>query len=192
MIKAYFNMLRNWKNFSGRATRSDYWWAILANFIVASCIGVLTGVISGILTIISEDLAALATIILGGISTVYGLMVLVPGIALVIRRLHDINKSGWWYVICLALSGCCGIGGILFIVYMCMDGTPGNNNYGPDPKGRAGVNPMNMDTQFNGQYNNVNGQLNNQYNGQNNVNGQANGYNNMNQNNQYNDQNNGY
>lgn len=184
MIKAYFNMLRGWKDFSGRATRGDFWWAYLANILVGAVIGAVTGLFVGILAIISEDLAAIGSILVGGIATLYGLIIIVPFIALTVRRFHDIDKSGWWYLICLALSGCCGIGGILFIIFMCKDGTPGTNNFGPDPKGRAGMNPMNNNTQFNGQYNNVNGQLNNQnmYNQQNMYNGQ--------QQNQYNGQNN--
>ena len=178
MVKAYFNMLRNWKNFSGRATRSDYWWALLGNFIVAVIIGAIMGVLTGIAGIISENLAGVMMVITSLVTGAYSLIILVPSVALVIRRFHDINKSGWWYLICLALCMCCGIGSIVFLVFMCMDGTPGNNNYGPDPKGRAGINPMNNNTQFNGQYNNVNGQLNNQnmYNGQNN---QYNGQNNQ-------------
>jgi uncharacterized membrane protein YhaH (DUF805 family) len=65
--------------------------------------------------------------ILGGI---YGLAVLIPGLAVAVRRLHDTGRSGWWLLIGLVPL----IGAIVLIVFMATDGEPGDNAYGPNPK----------------------------------------------------------
>ncbi len=57
--------------------------------------------------------------------------VLIPGLAVSIRRLHDISKSGWWLLIAFVPL----IGGIVLLIFMVTDSTPGNNQYGPNPKG---------------------------------------------------------
>jgi len=57
----------------------------------------------------------------------------VPNIALAIRRLHDTGRSGWVYLLCCIGSCCCGIGLIVFIIFMCLPSIPGPNQYGPNP-----------------------------------------------------------
>jgi uncharacterized membrane protein YhaH (DUF805 family) len=104
----------NYANFDGRARRLEYWMFVLFNilFAVAACI---------------------VDLILGTfplLYVVYILAIIVPGIAVTVRRLHDVGKSGWWYFICLIPI----IGGIWLLVLLCTDGTPGANNYGPSPK----------------------------------------------------------
>jgi uncharacterized membrane protein YhaH (DUF805 family) len=69
-------------------------------------------------------------ILIGCLYVAYALAVLVPGIAVSIRRLHDTNKSGWWILINLVPL----VGGIIFLVLMCIEGDPGPNLYGPSPK----------------------------------------------------------
>ncbi|CAH0435727.1 Putative membrane protein [Clostridium neonatale] len=64
------------------------------------------------------------------INLLYSLAFLLPTIAVVVRRLHDIGKSGWWYLISFIPL----VGVIWFLVLMCMDGTHGENKYGLDPK----------------------------------------------------------
>ena len=113
IIECYKDAWVNWKNFSGRTRRSAYWYAVLANFIVAIILGILGGIVD-FLTILGS---------------LYSLAFLIPSIALCIRRLHDTGKSGWWYLIALT-----GIGAIVLLVWFCQDSQP-DNQYGPSPKG---------------------------------------------------------
>lgn len=114
IIDAYKRFLSNYANFNGRSTRSDYWYVFLANFLISFALGFIGGLI--------PDLAGLVSTL----SSLYSLAVLVPGIALVVRRLHDINKSGWYYF--MALIPIAGI--IILLVYLCTDSVNENNRYG--------------------------------------------------------------
>jgi len=114
MIEAYKKFLRNYTNFSGRSTRSDYWWVVLANFLIGFVIGFVGGLTG------ADKLVTVLT-------TVYELAIIVPAIALVIRRLHDINKSGWYYFMILIPI----VGWIIVLVYLCTPSVNENNNYGP-------------------------------------------------------------
>ena len=113
IIECYKDVWVNWKNFSGRTRRSGYWYAFLANMIVAFVLGFISGLV--------EPLSILVSI--------YSLLVLVPYIALSVRRLHDTDHSGWWYLLALT-----GIGCIVLLIWFCQDSGP-DNKYGPSPKG---------------------------------------------------------
>jgi uncharacterized membrane protein YhaH (DUF805 family) len=107
-------MKDNYANAEGRARRKEYWMFVLFNLLF-----VLT--------------AGIVDFLLGTfpvIYVLYCLAIIVPSIAVSIRRLHDIGKSGWWMLIGLIPI----IGGIWFLVLVCTDGTPGANSYGPSPK----------------------------------------------------------
>ena len=111
----YIAVLKKYAVFSGRAGRTEYWMFVLFNFIfslAASLIGILT---FGILYVVS---------------ILYGLAVFVPSLAVGVRRLHDVGKSGWYYFIILIPIA----GPIWFLVLMCTDSQPGDNQYGPNPK----------------------------------------------------------
>lgn len=110
-VQAVFN---NYANFEGRARRSEFWYWTLFNVLV-----------SFVLSLIGNWLH------LGFIPTLWSLAVLVPSIAVGVRRLHDIGKSGWLYLISLIPL----IGTIIVIVWFAQDGMSGPNMYGPDPKG---------------------------------------------------------
>lgn len=99
--------------FSGRAPRSEYWYWALFSFIVQIVANML-------------DMA----MGMGLISGLLSLALLLPSIAVGIRRLHDIDRTGWWLLIAFT-----GIGIILLIVWACIKGTDGPNQYGPDPLG---------------------------------------------------------
>jgi uncharacterized membrane protein YhaH (DUF805 family) len=104
--------LSQYANFSGRARRSEYWWFALfmtVVFIVASAIDAALG--TSVFTIV----------------TLLGLIV--PAIAVTVRRLHDTDKRGWWYLLTLI-----PLGGIVLLVFTCLDGTPGPNRFGKSPK----------------------------------------------------------
>ncbi len=111
MIEAYKKYFINYTNFKGRSSRSDYWWVILANFII--------GLAFGCLGEFGETL-----------STLYSVITLVPGIALIVRRYHDINKSGWNYLFILIPF----VGWIVVLVDFCTKSVNENNKY--DEKSR--------------------------------------------------------
>ncbi len=117
-MDTYLEVLKKYAVFSGRAPRKEYWMFFLFNFIIALVLGGSTGI-----------LAAVANIDLTFIAHLYSLGVLCPGIAVGIRRLHDIDKSGWWYLLLLIPL----IGPIVILVFMCQPGSSGNNRFGSDP-----------------------------------------------------------
>lgn len=115
----YLKALKNYVGFNGRARRKEYWMFYLFNIII---VFVLYGL--GMATI--KSIGGLFIALYG----LYALGVFLPSLAVSIRRLHDINKSGWWYLISLVPL----IGSIWLIVLLATEGTRGENAYGPDPK----------------------------------------------------------
>ena len=111
----YLKVVRdNYANFNGRASRQEYWMFILFNMIFG--IGIM-----GIDIILG----------LGFLDAIYTLAIMIPSMAVGIRRLHDIGKSGWMFLILLIPL----IGFIWFITLMVTDSNPSENDYGPSPKG---------------------------------------------------------
>ena len=106
-------VLERYAKFDGRATRPEFWWFVLANVII--------GVVFNVLGEVSD--------IFFFISLLYSLAVLVPYLAVGVRRLHDTDKSGWWLLI--GLVPCVGI--IILIVFFATEGTRGVNRFGPEP-----------------------------------------------------------
>jgi uncharacterized membrane protein YhaH (DUF805 family) len=104
-------ILERYAQFTGRATRPEFWWYFLANVIVYIVLNILIAIAS----------------IFWVLYVIYALAVLIPGFAVGIRRLHDTNKSGWWLLIGLIPL----IGAIVLIVFWATEGNPGPNNYGP-------------------------------------------------------------
>jgi uncharacterized membrane protein YhaH (DUF805 family) len=113
-VSWYLAVLKNYAGFSGRARRTEYWMFVLFNIIITIVLDVI-------------GLAIKQGSILGAI---YGLAVLIPGLAVAVRRLHDTGRSGWWLLIGLVPL----IGAIVLIVFMATEGEPGDNAYGPNPK----------------------------------------------------------
>lgn len=125
----YTVLKRKYSDFSGRACRSEYWWFIL--FVNLLYIGL--SIIGGVLTVITGMIGAYLMIGLFIISLV-GL--LVPSIAVTVRRMHDLNVSGWWLILFLVLSVIPLVNNLMvigYIVFFCLKGTPGPNKFGPDP-----------------------------------------------------------
>ena len=117
----YLKVLRHYADFTGRASRKEYWFFVLFNFIIAYCIGYISGLLG-----------------LGNLlGHIYSLVVLLPGIALAVRRLHDINCSGWLFLIILIPL----IGALLLILDFVKKGTDGPNKYGNDPYGAVQPQP---------------------------------------------------
>jgi uncharacterized membrane protein YhaH (DUF805 family) len=116
----YLKVLKQYADFSGRARRKEYWMFVLFNIIIAFVLGLIDG-----MTGMTATQAGIG--LLGGI---YSLFVLIPGIAVSVRRLHDIGKSGWMLLIVLIPV----VGAIWMLVLMVLDSNPGENQYGPNPK----------------------------------------------------------
>lgn len=108
----YLTVLKNYANFKGRARRKEYWWFTLFSFLISFFIGFIEG---------AFGLPAV-------VSSIYGLLILIPSIAVAVRRLHDIDCSGWWL-----LLGLVPVVNLLLIIPMCLKGTEGENRFGDDP-----------------------------------------------------------
>ena len=98
----------NYANFDGRARRKEYWMFVLFNVIIST-----------ILSMIEPT-----------VYLIYVLAILIPSIAVGVRRLHDVGKSGWFMFIALVPI----IGGIWLLILACTDGDSGDNEYGSNPK----------------------------------------------------------
>ena len=126
-------------DFQGRSRRSEYWWVALFNVIVFGVGTVLAMVLGGV-NFETGEMGPLAYVVFGLLG-LYALGIIVPSIALFVRRLHDINQTGWIYL-GLFLLGFVPLIGLLAsiaqIVIACIPGTVGTNKYGPDPKNPAG------------------------------------------------------
>jgi uncharacterized membrane protein YhaH (DUF805 family) len=120
-MKWYLHVLRNYANFNGRARRTEYWMFILFNIIFAVAANLVDMILFGKFSDGNT---------IGILSPIYSLAMFIPGLAVLIRRLHDAGKSGWFWLIVLIPI----IGWIWLIVVLCSDSEP-DNEYGPNPKG---------------------------------------------------------
>ena len=107
--------------FSGRARRQEYWLFVLFNIIAAFVVGLIGGCLASV-----TGVGAVAFL-----GAIYNLAVLIPSLAVFCRRMHDTGRSGWWWLIGLIPF----VGGIVLLVFCCLDSQPGENKYGPNPKG---------------------------------------------------------
>ena len=115
----YLEVLKKDAVFEGRAHRTEFWMFVLVSLIVSIILGVIDGLIG------SYGSAG------GLLQGLYSLAVLIPSLAVGARRLHDIDRSGWWLL--LGLIPIVGI--IILIVWFATEGKPGTNTYGPNPWG---------------------------------------------------------
>ena len=135
--------LRKYAQFSGRSRRKEFWMFALLNVIVYTVVFALMFATSGASMFADADptnpLAIYAGLFsgVGLLLAVWGLAVFIPSIAVTVRRLHDRDMSGWWYLgfIVASLIPFIGfIASIAIFVLMVLPGTPGPNRFGPDPK----------------------------------------------------------
>ena len=124
----YLGVLKKYAVFDGRARRKEYWMFLLFHMIVVIGLLIVNAII---MSSVSESTLAQVAVVLP--LTVYMLGVLCPALGVTIRRLHDTGKSGWWIFISLVPV----IGGLWFLYLMVIDGTAGDNQYGPSPKAGA-------------------------------------------------------
>jgi uncharacterized membrane protein YhaH (DUF805 family) len=116
--------LKRYAEFTGRSRRKEYWMFILGVFIAAIVLSIIEGILG-----INQMVGG----IYGPLTTLLFLGVIIPGIAVQVRRFHDQDKSGWFVLLGLIPF----IGGIIVLVFMCLEGTKGPNRFGADPKGGA-------------------------------------------------------
>lgn len=119
----YLEVFKKYAVFSGRAGRQEYWYFTLFNILVALLLRVMDQ-ITGNLDYETG---------LGLLSTFYSLVVLIPATAVLVRRLHDTDRSAWWLLIVLVPL----IGELVLLVFTILDSQPGNNQYGANPKDNA-------------------------------------------------------
>jgi uncharacterized membrane protein YhaH (DUF805 family) len=108
-MKYYLKVLQNYANFNGRARRAEYWYFVLFNVIASAIVGFIAGLMN-----------------FGLLSNLYSLAVLLPSIAVAVRRMHDVGKSGWFILI-----------PIYNFILAVTAGDSGENEYGQDPKGES-------------------------------------------------------
>ena len=118
LIQNYIGVIKKYVVFDGRARRREFWMFVLANFLVGIVFSIL-----GSIPFIGKLFFVL--------SVIYSLAILLPGIAAGARRLHDTNRTALFLLLGLIPI----VGEIILIVFFVQEGTPGENQYGPNPKG---------------------------------------------------------
>lgn len=124
-MKYYLSVLQNYATFTGRARRSEYWYFVLFNIVFA---GVAMLIDNGLGTTFNFGYGV--SLPYGYFYTFYALAVFIPGLAVLVRRLHDVGKSGWMFLVVLIPL----IGAIWLLVLMFTDSQPGSNKWGENPK----------------------------------------------------------
>jgi uncharacterized membrane protein YhaH (DUF805 family) len=116
----YLKVLRNYATFSGRARRTEYWMFTLVNAIVVLILALIDNLLFG-----RSDGIGVSVLVM-----LYSLAILLPGLAVSVRRLHDTGHSGWW----LLISFVPVVGAIVLFIFYVIDSDVGANQYGPSPK----------------------------------------------------------
>lgn len=143
--------ISKWITFSGRAPRSEYWWFMLANILLYVLLMVLGGGLAfGLGSLGGGSAMGIITVIILAVPILF---LFIASLSAMVRRLHDRNLSGWWYVGLIALSAAQGgvgafdpggimslvftglyvVGSIALLVVLCLKGTAGENRFGSDP-----------------------------------------------------------
>jgi uncharacterized membrane protein YhaH (DUF805 family) len=113
-MNVYLAVLKKYAEFSGRATRTEYWMFTLFSVIASVVLSIVDGVLGTA----------------GVLAGLYGLAVFLPSLGVLIRRLHDTGRSGWWFFITLVPL----VGFIILIVFLVQDSQTATDQYGPNPK----------------------------------------------------------
>ncbi len=115
--------LSKYATFSGRARRSEFWWFVLFTVLVSAALNVVDRAIFGI----APDGRPVSIL-----NALFSLAVLLPTIAVGVRRLHDLDRTGWWYLLILIPV----LGALILLFFFIQKGTEGPNRFGPDPVSR--------------------------------------------------------
>jgi uncharacterized membrane protein YhaH (DUF805 family) len=117
----FLTALKKYADFSGRAQRAEFWFFVLFFLIIFIVLTIVDGMIGTMNSAMG----------MGILSLIFYLAMFVPSLSVTARRLHDTDRSGWWILISLVPL----VGSIVLLVFMILDGTPGDNRFGPNPKG---------------------------------------------------------
>lgn len=129
-IESVKSAYRNYVKFSGRASRSEYWWYALFQGVIAIVIAVIEGGTTTVTTVDGLSAAYAA----GPVGSVWALVNLIPSIAIGVRRLHDKDRSGWWLLIIFIPL----VGALVLLYWFVTRGSESANRFGPDPLGPTG------------------------------------------------------
>ena len=124
-VKAYF---LKWNDFRSRSSRSEFWWATLVVTLASFPLGFIVGFIIGFLSLTAGFSETTMEIMLAIVILPLQIFMIIATTCLSIRRLHDVDKSGWWYLIIFTI-----IGMIPLLIWFCLRGTDGDNRFGKDP-----------------------------------------------------------
>jgi uncharacterized membrane protein YhaH (DUF805 family) len=124
-VNYYFAAFRKYTVFNGRATRSEYWYFTLFNILV---VGVF-GLIDQVMGTFNFDASY------GPLSAIYTLAMILPGLGVSIRRLHDTGRSGWWFMITIIPV----VGLLVFLYFALLDSDPNPNQYGESPSWKYNI-----------------------------------------------------
>lgn len=127
-MRWYFQALKKYAVFSGRARRMEYWIFQLGNMLIATLLSVGEAAVRLSMGGMKVEPGSAPVLI---VVNVFTLLIIIPTLAVTIRRLHDTGRSGWWILICFIPL----IGALVLLVFMVLDSEPGPNRYGPNPKG---------------------------------------------------------
>ena len=116
----FIEALKKYAVFGGRSRRGEYWFFTLFSLIITVVLSIIDRV-----TGTFDSSAGM-----GLLSGIFSLAILIPSIAVSVRRLHDIDRTGWWFLLWLVPV----IGVIVLLIFAVQDGTPGGNRFGPNPK----------------------------------------------------------
>ncbi len=128
-VKACFS---KFATFSGRAQRSEFWWFVLFVWAMSIVLSIVDSTLFG--TVVRTGNSFYASTNTPIFSGIFSLVVVLPNLAVSVRRLHDTDRSGWWLLIGLIPL----VGLIVLIVFFASKGTDGNNRFGSDPLGGHG------------------------------------------------------
>ena len=115
----YIAALKKYADFSGRASRSEYWYFVLFYFLIS----IVLSIVDAVTGTLNPNTGV------GLLSGVFALAMIVPSISVNVRRLHDIDRSGWWLLLIFAIV----IGWIVLLVFGVQDSQPSDNRFGPNP-----------------------------------------------------------
>ena len=125
-MNEFWTVMRRWRDFAGRSSRREFWMYTLVIFIASIVLGVLDGFLFGAFEPVLEGEVVVMPIV--SFSNAFSLITFIPGLSVSVRRLHDINRTGWWLLIALTV-----IGLVLIIYWACVRSDEGNNQYGASP-----------------------------------------------------------
>ncbi|MET8042949.1 DUF805 domain-containing protein [Micromonospora sp. NPDC005215] len=120
-IAAIKSVFSQYVGFKGRARRSEYWWFALFSTLVS----IVAAILDNALGLTFGESSST-----GFVGLIVYLVLLLPALAVAVRRLHDTDRTGWWVLIGLVPI----VGGIVLLVFLVLDGTPGANRFGASPK----------------------------------------------------------